>query len=90
MSSTNHNQGVPDALEHVNTISIQVLIEGRDPLPEELWNERSSQRFSNQSIPVPICNAHIYFRQEHNATDFSSEYRCNDHESENWMQSICG
>ena len=39
MSSTNHNQGVPDTLEHINAISVQVLIEGRDPLLECLQNE---------------------------------------------------
>ena len=39
MSSTNHNKGVPDTSEHINAISIQVLIQGRDPLPEVMQNE---------------------------------------------------
>ena len=39
MASTNHNQGVPDTSEHVNVISFQVVIEGRDHLPGVLHSE---------------------------------------------------
>ena len=61
MSSTNHNQGVSDTLEHINAISVQVLIEGRDPLLEVLQNEEVTKGLVIEYTHTePMCIYSLY------------------------------
>ena len=56
MSSTNHNQGVLDTLEHVNAIPNQVLLQGRDPLPEVLKKEEVTKGLVIEyTLTEPMC-----------------------------------